>query len=120
MSMKKLRRTFTAFIFICIFICVASSFVSAQVDPGPDIKNPLYEAFPELASMLAPKEISEGLRATYYSATATIPKDRYYYYVSQSGNIIEADEVGPSGEGFIQFDVVALDGEAAVYAAVNY
>jgi len=110
--MIKLRSAFIAF----IFICVASSFAFAQDDQGLDIKNPLYGAFPELASMPAPDVISEGLRATYYSATATIPADRYYYYVSQSGTIIEADEVGPSGEGFIQFDVVGLDGKAAIYA----
>ncbi len=110
--MIKLKSIFVTF----IFLCIASSFTFAQDDQGLDIENPLYEAFPELASMPAPGEISEGLRATYYSATATIPKDRYYYYVSQSGTIIEADEVGPSGEGFIQFDIVGLDGKAAIYA----
>ncbi len=110
--MINLRSTFIAF----IFLCIAFSFAFAQDDQGLDIKNPLYEAFPELASMPAPDAISEGLRATYYSATAIIPKDRYYYYVSRSGTIIKADEVGPSGEGFIQFDVVALDDKAAVYA----
>lgn len=80
---------------------------------------PLLQRLPELRRGQAPAWLQEGVRVTYSVATASIPRNRYYYYVNEHGTIIEADEVGPAGAGLVQFDLVALDRTNAV-SAVTY
>ncbi|HBY97975.1 MAG TPA: hypothetical protein DEP84_29210, partial [Chloroflexi bacterium] len=83
---------------------------------GATLENPgpLFQRLPKLPRTQAPEWLQEGVRVTYYVATASIPRNRYYYYRDEHGAIIEADEVGPAGAGLVQFDLVALERSAAV------
>jgi len=86
----------------------------------PEPVNPLVDLLPSLRSAPAPPWVKEKLRVTYYSAVATIPRERYYTYRTPSGALVEADEVGPAGHSYMHCDVVALDAKAAVTAIGLY
>ncbi len=94
-----------------ILALVISGLATAQT--MPQMENPLLKLMPELRQASAPAWVKEGLRVTYYGASASIPRNRYYVYKNERGNLIKADEVGPAGAGLAQFEVVALDDTTA-------
>jgi len=85
----------------------------AMAQTMPEMANPLLELMPELRQAPAPAWVRAGLRLTYYGASASIPRNRYYVYRNERGNLIDMDEVGPAGAGLAQYDVVALDNTTA-------
>jgi hypothetical protein len=68
--------------------------------------NPFAHLFPELRALPAPDWLHEGVRVTYYGQSATI------------SNV--AGEDGAGGAGYLQCDLVALDGGAAVVSMKLY
>jgi len=86
---------------------VSAGLATAQT--MPQMENPLLKLMPELRQAAAPGWVKEGARVTYYGASASIPRERYYVYKNERGNLMKADEVGPAGAGLAQFEVVALD-----------
>ncbi|MFZ1770450.1 MAG: hypothetical protein WAU00_14695 [Caldilinea sp.] len=73
---------------------------------GGDPLNAFPLLFPELLTMPAPAWVREGQRISYYVQSATIAQ--------QEG------EEGASGAGYLQHDIVALDGAFAVVASSLY
>ncbi len=69
-------------------------------NPG---ENSLLLLMPELRTMAVPDWLREGTRVTYFTASATVPAERFYWYKDQHGAWTRADEVGPSGAGYIQY-----------------
>ncbi|MCC7354356.1 MAG: hypothetical protein IT330_11420 [Anaerolineae bacterium] len=68
-------------------------------------QNPFVQLFPDAGRAPAPNWLREGSRVTYYVQSATIAQD--------------PDE-GSAGAGWVQYDLVALDGETAVAATKFY
>ena len=62
--------------------------------------NPFLQLFPELRQSAAPAWLQPGLRVTYYAQNAIFAET--------------ADDPAPSGAGFLQYDLVALDAGAAI------
>ncbi len=71
--------------------------------------------YPELAGYAAPEWVEEGLRLTYYVASASIPEGRYVYFrdddgmfVDQFGNRYRREAAeATSGHGLMQVDVLS-------------
>jgi hypothetical protein len=64
------------------------------------LSNPFLSLLPELQSAEGPQWLQPGLRVTYRAQTASIPQAQ--------------DEESISGAGYVQYDVVALDGALVV------
>lgn len=90
--------------------------------------NPFLELLPELKTAAAPDWVRQGVRLTYYSATASIPADRHLYYrdeqggwVDQFGNRYGQEETASaSGCGFTQVDIATVRPDAAVLAVRSF
>jgi len=78
----------------------------ARGDAVPTDLNPFAYLFPELRTLPAPDWLREGVRVTYYGQSATI------------SNV--AGEDGSGGAGYLQCDLVALDGGTAVVSMKLY
>ncbi len=109
--------------FIALVVCASCTTAPAQlqqqqlpVQALPDVGSPLVGFLPQLRTAPAPDWVRPGLRINYYSASASIPQERFYVYRNERGNLIKTDELGPAGEGILRFDLVALDNEHAVGA----
>ena len=72
----------------------------------PSTASPFLLAFPELRTAPAPRWLRAGTRATYYIQTANF--------------ILNPDEPDPSGAGYLQYDLVALDRNSAVSSMKFY
>lgn len=79
---------------------------AARGNALPADLNPFAYLFPELRTLPAPDWLREGVRVTYYGQSATI------------SNV--AGEDGSGGAGYLQCDLVALDGGTAVVSMKLY
>ena len=86
-------------------------------NPG---ENSLLLLMPELRTMAAPDWLREGTRVTYFTASATVPAERFYWYKDQRGGWTKADEVGPAGAGYLQYVCVYRSTNGAVGTLDSY
>jgi len=73
--------------------------------PGQE-QNPWLSIFPELAQAPAPAWVREGVRITYRLESATIAQD--------------PDQKSSAAAGYLQYDIVAIDGSAVVSSVKMY
>ena len=74
-----------------------------QMGTAANTQNPFLALFPELRTMPAPAWLKEGTRVTYHVMSASIAQ--------------KPGEDGSAGEGYNQYDLVALEDGAAVSSA---
>lgn len=95
--MKRVRTLRVVCLFALLLLLLpmpAAAAPPAQVTPGGQLSD-LVVLFPALARLPAPEWLTEGMRATYSSASATSPGD--------------VDDSGGGGSGLLQYDVVATE-----------
>lgn len=76
----------------------------------------------------APYWLKEGIRLTYYVASASIPATAHYYYPDEHGNYVDdqgnrynqGDNPGPAGHGISQMNIACVDGNQAIIQARSY
>lgn len=83
-------------------------------------ENKLLALMPELRKLPSPSWVKEGARVSYYSASASVSADRFYYYKNEHGNWSRGDEVGPAGAGITQYTVVARSETSVVGNLESY
>ncbi len=74
-----------------------------QIGTAATAQNPFLAIFPELRSMPAPAWLKEGMRVTYHVLSANVAQ--------------KEGKDGSGGEGYSQYDLVALEDGAAVSAS---
>jgi hypothetical protein len=90
-------------------IVVLGAWIAAGVPVrAADLTNRLILLMPELKQMAAPAWVKEGVRVSYYAASATLPADRFYYYRDAKGDVQRGDNPGPAGGGPMQYTCVAM------------
>lgn len=77
-------------------------------------ENKLLVLMPELRQMPAPDWLQEGTRVTYFTASATVPAERFYWYKDERGEWRKGDMPGPAGMGFMQYQCVYRSPNGAV------
>ncbi len=75
-----------------------------------------------------PYWLKEGVRLTFYSASASIPATANYYYPDEHGEWVDehgnrysqGDNPGPAGHGISQVNIACVDGGRAVVQVRSY
>jgi len=120
-------------VWVAVVALVLSGRAEAQMGVPPAPARPdsaLALLFPELRTAPPPAWLKPGAVLTYYSAAATIPQGRHYYYLDEHGRWVRKDDPtkrygraempSASGHGFTRVQVVALDRNAAALDVRSY
>jgi hypothetical protein len=95
----------------------------------PVDQSPLLVLIPDAGTAPAPAWLRQGIRMTYYSASASVRGARHYYTQDPNGNWIDPDTgqrysqgdvASASGHGFTQLTLVYVDQSVAVVDARSY
>lgn len=115
---------------IAVVLCVACSSVAQsgpELNAGAADNSPLLALVPEAARMAAPDWVKPGTRITFYGMSGTTPEGGYTLDKDPNGEwedpatgerYSKNDAVGSGGEGFGQFDVIAV-GKTGVALSLN-
>ena len=121
----------TAWFLVGSFLLAAlgQSGIETFAAQGPVDPNPFLDLMPVLRTAPPPPTVRQGLRITFYSATASIPGQSYILVPDPNGNWIvqgtgqtfsEQSMFGSGGHGYSQVNVVLLDRALAVLDIRSY
>ncbi len=114
-------------------VLFVSRTAGAQTNDGPELNaqsadnSPLLALVPEAAQMSAPDWVKPGTRITFYGMAGSVPEGGYSLDKDPNGQwedpatgerYSKNDSVGNGGEGFGQFDVIAV-GKTGVALSLN-
>lgn len=99
----------------------------AEIDAEAAHSSPLLTMAPEARQLSAPEWVKVGTRITFYGMSGSTPQGGYTLDPSDEGEWVDPktgqryaknDAVGAGGEGYAQFDVIAL-GRSGVAISAN-
>jgi hypothetical protein len=120
-----MRHLVTSLFVVCLLATVPVK--SQEIDGEAAYNSPLLFLVPQAKDMTVPDWVKPGTRISFYGASATIPQGNYTitpdpngpFEDPQTGERYRTDEpAGAGGEGFGQWDVVAV-GKHGVALSVN-
>lgn len=98
-----------------------------EIDADAEYNSPLLMLVPEARAMSAPDWVKPGTRITFYGMAGSIPQGGYSLDKDPNGEWVDpatgeryskTEPVGAGGEGFAQFDVIAV-GQHGVAISAN-